>query len=46
VFNNITQHIGRDYFDMIQTNLTSYYLAMFPGYWDKQQSPLIYVEVP
>jgi len=46
VFNNITQHIGREFFDMIQTNLTSYYRAMFPGYWEKQQSPLIYVEVP
>lgn len=46
VFNNITQKVGKQYFDMIKVNLTSYYNATFPKYWDLQQTPLIYISVP
>ena len=45
-FHWIRQHIGKEFFDMIGKNLTSYYNAMFPGYWDFQQTPLVHITVP
>jgi len=45
-FRNMTQQVGKEFFNMIEVNLTSYFEAMFPGYWDKPQTPLIHVTVP
>jgi len=35
VFHNITQKIGPMYFEMVKNNLTSYYNATMPRYWDR-----------
>jgi hypothetical protein len=41
----MTQHFGREFFNMIEANLTSYFVAMFAGYWELPQTPLIHISV-